>query len=125
VPEAIEAGDKAFQLMPEHPDAMWIHAWTMAADSRHAAEAVSFVDTHQSRVKNPAELLVAKAYALYVQSSGRTRDEATLAAAFAAFEDAERADSSNVNAWYLHGQYLDGVRRSDAAYPLLKKAVAL
>jgi tetratricopeptide (TPR) repeat protein/thiol-disulfide isomerase/thioredoxin len=121
--EAIDAGERAFQLMPENADAIWIHAQTMAGDGRRRKEAVALVDNRRSRVTNPAELLVTKAYALYSMSS--EGDDANRRAAFDTFEEAQRVDPTNVNALYLHATYLSAMRRSDEAYPLLRKAVAL
>ena len=123
--EAIDAGARAFQLMPDHPDAILMHAQTLAGDASRRAEAIAFVDSRAPRLKNPAELLNTKAYVLYVQSSGRTRDEAKFAAALATYEQARQADPSNVNAHYQPATYLSGVRRSDEALPLLQKALTL
>ena len=123
--EAADAAAKAVALMPDHADAIWIRAQTLANDPKRREEAIAFVDTHRARVRNPAEILATRGYALYVLSSGPPRDEAKLKAALDAFEEARRADPTNVNAHYLPGSYLDGLRRTDGAIPLLKKALAL
>lgn len=123
--EAVEAGARAFQLMPDHPDAILMHAQTLAGDSSRRAEAIAFIDSRVPHLKNPAELLNTKAYALYAQSSGRTRDEAKFTDALATFERARQADPSNVNAHYLPATYLSGQRRSDEALSLLQKALTL
>ena len=125
VAEAADAGARAFQLMPDHPDAILMHAQTLAGDASRRAEAVAFVDSRVPRLKNPAELLNTKAYVLYVQSAGRARDEARFAEALATFERARQADPGNFNAHYLPASYLSGLRRSDEALPLLEKALAL
>jgi Flp pilus assembly protein TadD len=52
-------------------------------------------------------------------------DEEKRTASFETFEEARRIDPSNLNAHYLHASYLDRSRRSDEAYPLLEKALAL
>jgi thiol-disulfide isomerase/thioredoxin/Tfp pilus assembly protein PilF len=124
-PEAVDAGARAFQLMPDHPDAVWIHAQTMGSDASRRAEAIAFIDNRVPRLKNPAELLNTKAYVLYVQSSGRTRDEAKFTEALATFEKARQADPSNVNAHYQPATYLSGNRRSDDALPLIQKALGI
>lgn len=123
--EALSAGEKALKLLPADPDVIWLRAQTLANDEQHCAEAIAFVDAQRSRVKNPADILAAKAYAQYRQSSGPPRDEALLATAFATFEEARRIDPTNLSAWYLPSTYLTGLRRSDEAYPLARKAVAL
>ena len=123
VAEAAEAGAKAFQLMPDSPDAAWIHAQTLAGDEKRRQEAIAFIDGRRSR---SAELVNVKGYVLYSQSSsGRTRDEAKLKAALDAFDEAHKIDPNNVNALYLPGTYLSGLRRADDAIPLLKQAVAI
>ncbi len=123
--EAVDAGARAFQLMPDHPDAVWMHAQTMASDASRRAEAIAFVDSRVPRLKNPAELLNTKAYVLYVQSAGRTRDEAKFTEALAVFEKARQADPSNVNAHYQPATYLSGNRRSDEALAIIQKALAI
>jgi len=124
--DAIAAAEKALQLMPDHADAIWLRAQTLAGDSKRRAEAIAFVDANRSRVKNPAELLAVKAYAMYVMASdGGSRDEVKTKAAFEAFDEAHRADPANVNALYLPATYLDSLRRSDDALALVKKALAV
>ena len=123
--DAVAAGEKALALLPQNPDVVWIRAQTLANDEKRRDEAIAFVDSQRARIKNAAEILVTKGYALYVQSSGATRDEAKLKAALATFEEARQVDPSNLSAWYLPGSYLSGLRRSDEAYPLLKKAAEL
>jgi thiol-disulfide isomerase/thioredoxin/Flp pilus assembly protein TadD len=123
--DSVASGERAWKLLPANPDIIWIRAQTLANDDKRRTEAIAFVDAQRSRVKNPADLLVAKAYAQYRQASGTPRDEALLTAAFATFEEARRVDPANVSAWYLPGSYLTGLRRGDEAYPLTQKAVAL
>jgi tetratricopeptide (TPR) repeat protein len=125
VAEAADAGARAFQLMPDHPDAILMHAQTIAGDASRRDEAIAFIDSRVPRLENPAELLNTKAYVRYVQSAGRTRDEAKFAEALGVFEQARKADSSNFNAHYLPATYLTSVRRSDEALPLLEKAMTL
>lgn len=123
--DALAAAERALKLLPKNPDMLWIRAQTLAADEKHREEAIAFVDRERGHVKNPAELLVTKAYALFRLSSGQQRDEGKIAAALATFEEARRLDPANLGAWYLPGSYLNNLRRSDEAYPLLKKALAL
>lgn len=123
--EAIAAAESAVRLMPRHPDILWIRAQILAGDSKRRDEAIALADRDRGRLKNPAELLVSKAYALYSQSVGTPRDEAKLAAALATFEEARKIDPANLSAWFLPGSYLNGLRRCDEAYPLLKKALTL
>lgn len=124
--EAIAAAEKALSLMPGDPTAIWFRAQTLAGDAKRREEVIAFVDAQRSRVKNPAELLTAKAYALYMMSSAATpRDEALLARALDTYAEARRLDPSTVNAHYMPAQYLNTLKRSDEAYELLKKAVTL
>jgi thiol-disulfide isomerase/thioredoxin/Flp pilus assembly protein TadD len=123
--EAVAAAEKARALQPGHPDMIWVGALALANHEKRRSEALAFIDAQRGRLKNPAEILTQKGYVLYLQSSGTPRDEAKLAAAFAAFEEARRADRANLNACYMPAMYLNSLRRSDEAYPLLKKALAL
>ena len=124
--EAIAAAEKALSLMPDDPTAIWFRAQTMAGDAKRREEVIAFVDTRRSRVKNPAELLTAKAYALYMMSSAATpRDEALLARALDTYAEARRLDPSSVNPYYMPASYLNNLKRSEEAYDLLKKAVTL
>ena len=124
--EAIESAAKAFELMPASVDAAWLRAQTLAADPTRRDEALAFVDAHRARLGNPAELLTAKAYTLYVLATAATpRDDARLTQAFDTYAEARQADPANVNAHYLPGTYLTSLKRAGEAYALLKKAVAL
>ncbi|MBA2259956.1 MAG: redoxin domain-containing protein [Acidobacteria bacterium] len=123
--EAADAGAKALELMPGHLDAVWIRGQTLANDPARRQEAIDFVDRYRARVSNPAQILLTKAYALYVMAFGPPRNDAGMNAAFAVFEEAQRLDPTNVNAFYTHGTYLESQRRGDEGYPLVKKAVSL
>lgn len=123
--DAVAAAKKAQALEPGHPDIIWVGALALANDEKRRDEAIAFIDAERGRLKNPAELLTQKGYVLYAQSAGAPRNEAKLKAAFAAFEEARRADPANLNAVYMPGMYLTSLRRSDEAYPLLKKALTL
>ena len=122
----IDAAALFVALMPAGVDAAWLRAQTLAADLTRRDEAIAFVDAHRARLGNPAELLTAKAYTFYVLSSATTpRDDARLTQAFDTYAEARQADPNNVNAHYLPGTYLTSLKRTDEAYELLKKAVAL
>jgi tetratricopeptide (TPR) repeat protein len=123
--DAVAAAETALKFLPNNPDVIWIRAQTLANDEKRRGEAIAFVDAQRGRMKNPAEILVTKGYALYRSASGPPRDEAGTNLAFAVFEEARKIDPKNVNALYLHGAYLNGLRRSDEACPLLKKALAV
>lgn len=125
-PEAIAAAEKALALLPDDPTAIWFRAQTLTGDAKRREEAIAFVDTQRSRVKNPAELLTARAYALYMLSSeAAPRDEAKLKQAFDTYAEARQLDPSSVNAHYMAAQYLSSLKRTEEAYDLLKKAVAI
>jgi tetratricopeptide (TPR) repeat protein len=123
--EAIAAAEYAAKLLPRNPDVLWIRAQTLANDPKRRDEAIAFVERERGRLKNPAELLVSKGYALYSQSAGTPRDDAKFAAALATFEEARKVDPANLSAWYLPASYLTSMRRSDEAYLLLKTALGL
>ncbi len=112
-------------LRPGHADTLWIRAQTLANDSKRRGEAIAFVDRERGRAGNPAELLVSKGYALYMQSYGPRATKTKVTQALATFEEARTVEPTNLSAWYLPGTYLTGLRRGDEAYPLLKKALAL
>jgi tetratricopeptide (TPR) repeat protein len=123
--DAIAAAEKAMKLMPGNADAIWLRGQTLANDEKRRDEAIAFVDAQRAHVRNPAELLVTKAYALYGQGSASPRDETKVNLAFATFEEARRIDPNNLSAWYLPASYLTSLRRADEAYPLVKRALAL
>lgn len=123
--EAIETSKRALDMMPDHPDMIWLRAQTMAADPKRREEVLAFIDTQRSRVKNPAEILNTKGYTLYAMGTAQPRDDAKIKASFEVFEEARKADPSNVNAHYLPATYLSRLRRHDEAYPLLKTALRL
>jgi thiol-disulfide isomerase/thioredoxin len=123
--EAIQAAERALAKLPNNPDAIWMRALALTGDAKRRDEAIAFVDQHRAAVRNPAQLLAVKAYALYVQGSGATRDEAKLTAAFDTFAEARKIDPANVDAAYLAGTYLTGLRRGPEGFPLLKTAAAI
>ena len=124
--EAIGAAEKALALMADDHAAIWLRAQTLAGDPKRREEAIAFVDAQRSRVKNPAELLSVKAYALYVMGTGATpRDEAKINSALDAYAEARQADPTHLNSHYMPGTYLTGMKRAEEAYQLLKIAVAL
>src|SRR5687768_11791766 len=125
-PDAIAAAEKALALLPDDPSAIWFRAQTLAGDAKRREEAIAFVDAQRSRINNPAELLTVKAYALYMMSSEATpRDEAKLKQALDTYAEARQLDPSSVNAHYTPAQYLSNLKRTEEAYELLKKAVAI
>ena len=123
--EAIKAAESAVRLMPREPDATWILAQTLSDHPKRRLDAIALVDRERKRIKNPAELLVCKASALYYLSTEPPDDDTKFAAALEVLQEARAGAPPSVSAWYLAGSYLNGKRRSDDAYPLLKRAVAL
>lgn len=123
--EAIETAARALAASPDHPDFIWLRAQTLAGDATRRDEALAFIDSVRGRLKNPAEILATKGYALYSMSMGTPVDDAKRAAAFAAFEESRRTDPSNVNARYLPAVYFDQNKRADEALPLFREAIAL
>jgi thiol-disulfide isomerase/thioredoxin/Flp pilus assembly protein TadD len=124
--EALNASRRALEAMPEHPDALWLRATTLAMHGKEK-KAIRFVERHLASVRDPANLLNARAVACYrlARGDGWSIDEDLMAPAFAALEQARHADPKNVNARYLHGDYLNRMKRHAEAYPLLKQAIAL
>jgi|WetSurMetagenome_2_1015567.scaffolds.fasta_scaffold10156_2 tetratricopeptide (TPR) repeat protein len=122
---AVAAAESARARLRNNADVVWMQAQTLANHPTRRGEVAAFVDREKSRIKNPAELLVSKAYALYVQATSPTRDDAGISTAMAAFDEARRKAPSNLNAWYLPGAYLLALRRTDEAHPLLEKATGL
>jgi tetratricopeptide (TPR) repeat protein len=124
--EALDASEKMLALLAGNDDAIWLRASVIRAQGK-IEDALAFIEPHLSKVKNPAELLVIKASALYSQYSNQQqgRDEAKLKASTDAFADALKADPNNVNALYLQASYLLNQRKSTEAYTLLKRALGV
>jgi tetratricopeptide (TPR) repeat protein len=124
--EAIDTAKRALDMLPDHPDLIWLRAQTMAADPKRRDETIAFIDRQRSRVKNPAEILNTKGYTLYaIGTAPQTRDDAKVNASFDVFAEARKIDPSNVNAHYLPATYLSRLRRHDEAYALAKIALTL
>lgn len=124
--EALAASEKMLALMPRNDDAIWLRASIIRSQGK-LEDALAFIEQHVSEVKNPAELLVIKASALFSQytSQRQNRDEAKLKASTDAFAEALKADPNNINAMYLQASYLLNLRKSAEAYALLKRALGL
>ncbi len=123
--EALAASEQALAMLPENEDAIWMRAETLVRQRKYN-DAVAFVDSHREKVKNSAELLAAKANALYHASQQpRTLDQAKSNAALSAIEEARNLDAKNVTARLLSGSFLVGLRRSAEAVPFLKQALEL
>ena len=124
--EANELAQRALDRLPDHPDVIWLRGQTMAADPKRRDEVIAFIDRQRSRLKNPAEILNTKGYALYtIGTATQSRDDAKVDASFEVFAEARRIDPTNVNAYYLPATYLSRLRRNDEAYALLKTALTL
>jgi thiol-disulfide isomerase/thioredoxin len=124
--EALAASEKMLSLLPGNDDAIWLRASIIRSQGK-VEDSLDFIERHLAKVKNPAELLVIRASALYSQynSQQQNRDEAKLKASMDAFAEALKADPNNVNALYLQATYLLNQRKSAEAYALLKKALVL
>ena len=124
--EALPASEKMLTLLPGNDDAIWLRAAVIRAQGK-LEDALAFIDQNLTRVKNPAELLVLRASALYSQYNNQqqNRDEAKLKASTDAFAEALKADPNNINAMYLQASYLLNQRKSAEAYALLKRALVV
>lgn len=124
--EALAASEKMLSLLPENDDAIWLRASIIRTQGK-IEDALGYIEQHLTKVKNPADLLVIRASALYSQynSQQQNRDEAKLKASMDAFAEALKADPNNVNALYLQGSYLLNQRKSAEAYALFKKALVV
>ena len=122
--EALAASERMLSLLPGSDDAIWLRASIIRAQGK-LEDALAFIDHHLTKVKNPAELLVIKASALFSQYSSQrqNRDEAKLKASMDCFAEALKADPNNVNAMYLQASYLLNQRKSAEAYALLQQAL--
>ena len=74
--EAIDTAKRALDLMPDHPDMIWLRAQTMAADPKRRDEVLAFIDSRRSRLKLPAETLNTKGYTLYAIGTAQPADDA-------------------------------------------------
>lgn len=125
VDEAIAASERAIALLPNHPNAVVVRVNALAQDTKRRDEALALAESKSAALGNPAQVLVSKAYVLYLQGSGRQRDDAKLKAAFDTFAEARASDPANVDARYLAGNYLSSLRRGAEAFPLLAEAATL
>jgi tetratricopeptide (TPR) repeat protein len=122
---ALEASARALDLQPGRSDLVWMRAQSLSA-SGALDEAVAFLDENLEGSGEAAELLAARAHALYQQSFGSGgRDSEKAATALALYEQARRRSPSNVNAHFLAGEMLVRGRRNAEALPLLEEAVRL
>lgn len=124
--EALAASEKMLTLLPGEDDAVWLRA-TIIRQQGKLEDALAFIEEQRTKVKNPAELLVIKASALFAQyyNQQQNRDEAKLKACMDAFAEALKADAVNVNALYLQGSYLLNLKKPAEAHALLKKALTI
>ena len=123
--EAIETAKRALDMLPDHPDMIWLRAQTLAADPKRREEVLTFIDSQRARLKNPAEILNTKGYTLYAMGTAQPRDDAKVTASFDVFAEARKIDPANVNSHYLPATYMSRLRRHDEAYALLKTALTL
>ena len=124
--EAIETAKRALEMLPDHPDLIWLRAQTMAADAKRREEVIAFIDGQRSRLKNPSEILNTKGYALYAMGTAtQLRDDTKVNASFDVFAEARKIDPTNVNAHYLPATYMSRLRRNDEAHALLKTALTV
>ncbi|HLA11912.1 MAG TPA: redoxin domain-containing protein [Pyrinomonadaceae bacterium] len=122
--EALAASQKALAKAPKHPDFMWLRAETLKNQSKFQ-EAIDFIEKNYASVKDPQQLMVVRAEALYLSGAGARPDTAKTSAALEAFAEIRRLDKTNVLAHVLPGQFLVFARRTPEGYPLLKKALEL
>ncbi|HEV8337993.1 MAG TPA: redoxin domain-containing protein [Candidatus Polarisedimenticolia bacterium] len=123
--EALRTSQKALSLAKTHPDFLWLRASVLASEGP-LSTALAFLDSVQSKVPNPAELLVVRAVAYRrAASQGEKTDPILERQALEAFSEARRIDPTNVNAHARAGESLLFANRAEEAYPLLRKAVRL
>ena len=122
--EALDAVEKAFDKDSSHDDFIWLRAEVLRRQNKKD-EALAFIERNLSKVKNKAELLVSKAIALNAQSRDNQAEQAKQKLAFDTFEEARKADTSCVNAYYFPAFYLMVEKKYEEAYPLLKHAVQI
>ncbi|HJQ68121.1 MAG TPA: redoxin domain-containing protein [Blastocatellia bacterium] len=123
--EALAASEKALALLPGNDDALWLRA-SITRRVVKLEDSIDFIERNLNKVKNPAELLTAKSWALYLQNNNQQNgDGAKMKASQDALADALKADPKNIDALYLQAYYLLQQKRAAEAHPILKRALAL
>jgi tetratricopeptide (TPR) repeat protein len=123
--EAADVAAKALAADPDRPEFIYLRAQALVVQSAKRDEGIAFIDANLSKLKNPAEVMGLKAYALYTQSLTAPGDQAKRNAAFALYEEARKVDPKSVNAHYNPAVYLDQQKRADEAVALLETALTL
>ena len=125
IKDALEKSEQAYNLQPNHPDFIWLRANALYRFGKGDG-ALAFIEANISKLTNPAQLLVTKAFILHSQArNSKPRDEAKIKASFSAFEDARKLDAKCFDAYYLPGTYHFEAKNYNDAYTLLKQAIAL
>src|SRR5688572_19066730 len=68
--EAADVAAKALAADPDRAEFIFLRAQVLVAQTTKRDEGIAFIDANLSKLKNPAELMGLKAYALYAQSLG-------------------------------------------------------
>ena len=121
--EALPIARQALAREPRNPDMLWTNALVLYLNRKNE-ETVAFVDSALA-VQPWAELVVMKGNALSSLGQGSKGDPAKFEEAFKVYEEARRMAPDNVYALHMAGTRLAGQRRTDEAYPLLKRAAEL
>ena len=95
--KALDAGEKAMALMPDHPDIIWMRGKSLLLN-RQYDEVISWVDKYKQKIEQPAELLVLQARTLKAQAKSKDNNPEKWNQSIKVFEEALVLDPASVNA---------------------------
>ncbi len=125
---ALSASGKLTELLPNHPDAVWMRAEALVWTGNEK-EAIAFLESYSWPDGERARLLVTKAKAHEGLSRQRGLDpderKASRNQALQVLHEARQVDPGHVGALFLAGSYLSRNNRAEEGIPLLKRAVDL
>ena len=123
-PEAMTLARRAYRAASRNGDVALINAAVLQRYGKYA-QAIALIDSVIAKLGTNPELLATKGQLLATRARQKDADSTTLPRARAAFADAQRLDSSNVNAWYKAASSIESSRGDTATYSMIKRAAAL
>ena len=110
---------------PIQPDYLWAYAYALLVSGHYAAAAAALDSAPQRGVPETAELRALQGDALSLLALGPDPDSTARPRALAAFADAQRLDSMNVDAYYFEGAHLANGAADTVAAARLGRAALL
>lgn len=122
--DALAAADRALELGPTDPLAVWIKGFVLFARGDYDEIAV-LMDERLPELEPWAELVVVKANAVAAQRYDDEGGDEKFAEGLALFAEARAMDPENLDAHFFPASYLAGARRLTEALPLLDRALEI